>query len=151
MRSRVGTIGLGLLLLVCAGGCDGGAAPGAATLQVRNVSSQPIVIELDTPGTGLLGWLGGTDRQRFSLDPWQQGWCPTDRIGLGPGTTTVTVSGPQVQGVATHTWNAQEPASGGETDLNVVVAADGIVRFDGPVPELSYPCTSYPEATAPPQ
>ena len=151
VRSLHSTIRLGLLLLVCAAGCDGGAGPGAAILQVRNVSSQPIVIELDTPGTGLIGWFGGTDRQRFSLDPWQPGWCPTDRLGLGPGTTTVTVSGPQVQGVATHTWNAQEPTSGGETDLNVVVAADGTVQFDGPVPSFPTSCTSYPEQTAPPQ
>jgi len=151
VRPRLGTIGLGLLLLVCAAGCDGGAAPSAATLQVRNVSSQPIVFELDTPGTGLLGWFGGTDRQRFTLDPWEPGWCPMDRLGLGPGTTTVTVSGPQVRGVATHTWNAQEPASGSETDLNVVVAADGTVQFDGPVPPSPTSCTSYPEQTAPPQ
>jgi len=151
VRSRYSTIGLGLLFLMYAAGCDGGAAPSAGNLKGPNVSAQPIVIEQDTPGTGLLGWFGGTDRQRFSLDPWQPGWCPTDRLGLGPGTTTVTVSGPQVQGVATHTWNAQEPAGGGETDLNVVVAADGTVQFDGPVPSFPTSCTSYPEQTAPPQ
>lgn len=151
VSSRLSIIGLGLLLLVCAAGCDGGAGPGAATLQIRNVSSQPIVIELDTPGTGLIGWFGSTDRQRLSLDPRQPGWCPADRLGLGPGRTTVTVSGPQVHGVATHAWNAQEAPSGGETDLNVVVIADGTVQFDGAVPPFPTSCTSYPEQTAPPQ
>ncbi|MFI5261004.1 MAG: hypothetical protein ACHQZR_00450 [Candidatus Limnocylindrales bacterium] len=120
-----------------------------ATVQLRNVSAAPIVFELDTPSTGFLGF-GGTDRQRFTLDPWQAGWCPTTRIGVRPGTTTVSVTGPQVQGTATHTWNPTQTPSPGETDLNVVVAADGSVRFDGPVPTSPPDCTSYPIATAPP-
>lgn len=143
VRSLIGIVGTALLL-VCVAGCRG-SGPGAATLQVRNASSQPIVVELDTPSTGVLGWFGGTDRQRFTIDPWQPGWCPTTRYGLDPGMTTVTVSGPQIHGVTTHTWNAQEPASGGgETDLNVVAAADGSVQFDGPVPPMPSTCTSYP-------
>jgi hypothetical protein len=143
MRGRLGLGALVWLAVFVAAGCIGG--PGTnAVLQVRNVSAQPIVVELDSPNNGILGWFPGTSRQKFRIDPWQAGWCPTTRTGVVPGTATVTVSGPQVQGTPSHAWTVNAGYTGtGETDLNVVVAADGSVQFDGPVPPDDG-CQNYP-------
>ena len=140
------------VLLACGllAGCDGsGQALMPPPYVLRNVSSEPITFEFDTPGTGLLGF-AGVDRHTLVLDPWQPGWCPAADFGLPSGTTTITLVGPQIQGTPSHSWVVTSDPQASPRDLDVVVDADGRVTFDTPIPSNASPCLGPPLRTPAP-
>jgi len=139
------------VILVCGvvAGCDGSGPPYAAALRVRNVSSEPVTFEFDTPGTGLLGF-AGVDRHTLVLDPWQPGWCPAADFGLPTGTMTITLAGPQIQGTPSHSWVITSDPQAPPRELDIVVDADGAVTFDAPISPNASPCLDPPLRTPTP-
>lgn len=119
--------------------------PAAAILQVRNVSSQPIFVELGSPNNGFMGWFKGVSSQRIEVDPWQSGWCSALRIGVLAGGESVTVSGSAVEGQPTHSWNVSSQVGPDEVDLNILVDSAGSTVFDGTLPADRGACMGYPE------
>jgi hypothetical protein len=119
--------------------------PTAAILQVRNVSSQPVFVELGSPTNGFFGWFKGVSYQRIEVDPWQAGWCSALRLGVIKGVESVTVSGSAVQGQPAYAWNVPTFVGGDEVDLNVLVDSAGATVFAGKLPADDGSCMGYPE------
>lgn len=109
-------LGVALPLLWLAAACGGGQAPGAAIVQIRNLMSAPVAVEITEPYSGTV---------THGVPSWHQGAC-SQGFGTAPGNVSVVVSGPLVQG--TPTDQVVVPATP-QTWVTVTIQSDGTVTF----------------------
>jgi len=103
----------------------GSGAPADGYVDVRNGSGQPVTVAINEGG-----FLFFQSTARYQVVPWTAGQCLT-HIRIQGGEVAIRVVGPRPgQETVNDTWIAP----GSETHITVDVAADGTVRFGGPLP-----------------
>jgi hypothetical protein len=131
------------LSAVLVASCIGG--PGnAGVAWLRNESGQTVSVVIEQPSHGgLSGIVGGIDRIKIDVPPWQDGWCDALGRGINGGSVTISVTGASVPFPISSTFNETgDPPR----DVMVIVDATGQVRFTRDSPSGEQPCLGYPEA-----
>jgi hypothetical protein len=111
-----------VLIFALAGG---NGAPANGFVDVRNGSGEPVTVAINEGG-----FLFFQSTARYQVEPWTAGHCLV-HIRVQSGDVAIRVVGPQPgRETASNNWIAP----GSETHITVDVAADGTVRFGGPLP-----------------
>jgi hypothetical protein len=117
-----------VVIFALAGGSD---APANGLVDVRNGSDRPVTVAI-TEG----GFLFFQGTARYQVEPWTTGQCLV-HIRVQGGEVAIRVVGPR-PGQETTSDTRVQPGS--ETHITVDVAADGTVRFGGPLPPEPSSC-----------
>ena len=105
-----------LAVVVLVGGCMGGQAPGAAIVQIRNMTGSAVAVQISEPYSGT---------QTHGAPPWRSGACSLG-FGTASGHVSVAVWGSTVEG--SPSYQTIVPATP-QTWISVIIEPDGSVIF----------------------
>jgi hypothetical protein len=114
--ARIGFIGL--LATTFLMGCqEGGQAPDAAIVEIRNLTASAVALQITEPYSGA---------ETHGAPPWHPGDCSL-AFGTAPGQVVVGVRGPSIEGNPTRT--IEVVANGPQAWITVTIGANGRVTF----------------------
>jgi hypothetical protein len=114
--ARIGLIGL-LTAALLVGCQEGGQAPDSAIVQIRNLITSAVAVQITEPYSGT---------ETHGAPPCHPGDCSL-AFGTAPGQVAVGVRVPSIEGNPTHT--VEVVANGPHAWISVTIEANGMVTF----------------------